>query len=136
MIKYDLICKKAHEFEGWFSNSGDYDDQKDKRLLVCPTCGTDKVEKAIMAPAVSTSNKNALALRDMADKIRTSIAQTCDDVGDKFADEARAIHYGEKPKRGIYGSASPREAADLIKEGVEIAPLPDAIAPKPNKKLN
>jgi hypothetical protein len=146
MIKYNLICRHDHAFEAWFSSSADYDVQRKKRLVGCPFCGSAKVEKAIMAPNVATSRKKdavaaqqkeAMALMNKAaDKIRKEIEDKCDYVGDKFADEARAIHYGEKEERGIYGEASAKEAADLQDEGVGIAPLPDVIAPKPTKKLN
>jgi len=75
-------------------------------------------------------------LNKQAAKIRKEIEVNCDYVGDKFADEARSIHYGEKPERAIYGEASPKEAADLHDEGVGIAPLPDILAPKPKSKQN
>ena len=136
MIKYDLICKNAHEFEGWFSSSKDYDTQRAKRLVICPMCSTAKVEKAIMAPAVATRNTTGAAAVDIAEKIRQEISDNCENVGDNFADEARAIHYGEKPERGIYGTASAKEAAGLVEEGVSIAPLPDVLLPKPKKTLN
>jgi len=146
MIRYDLICRHDHEFEAWFSNSSDYDAQREKRLVQCPHCGSAKVEKAIMAPNVSTARKKseivtkqkaAMAMMNAAaETIKKEIEEKCDYVGEKFADEARAIHYGEKPERGIYGQATPKEAADLKEEGVGIAPLPDVITPKPAKKLN
>jgi len=146
VIKYNLICKQDHEFEGWFSSSSDYDMQRKKRLVQCPHCGSAKVEKAIMAPNVSTSRKKeatalkqkkAMALMNKAAQtIRKEIEETCDYVGDKFADEARAIHYGEKEERAIYGEASVKEAAELYEEGVGIAPLPEVLVPKPAKKLN
>lgn len=103
-----------------------------------------------MAPNVSTSRKKeqaaskqkqaqneAMAMMNVAaTKIRKEIEDKCDYVGDKFADEARAIHYGEKTERPIYGEATPSEAIGLKEEGVGIAPLPDILAPKPAKKLN
>jgi len=146
VIKYNLICRHEHDFEAWFSSSSDYDVQRKKRLVQCPHCGSAKVEKAIMAPNVSTSRKKeaatskrkeAMALMNKAAQaIRQEIEDKCDYVGDKFADEARAIHYGEKEERAIYGQASAKEAADLKEEGVGIAPLPDVLTPKPTKKLN
>lgn len=146
MIKYNLICEHDHEFEGWFSSSSDYDAQCEKQLIACPHCGAVNVEKAIMAPNISTSRKKdaaaaeqakALAMMNQAaQKIREEIADKCDYVGDKFADEARAIHYGEKEERPIYGEASAKEAAALQEEGVTVAPLPDILTPKPAKKLN
>ena len=99
-----------------------------------------------MAPNVSTSRKkDAIAtqhaetlamMNKAAQSIRKEIEDKCDYVGDKFADEARAIHYGEKNERAIYGEATAKEAADLQEEGVGIAPLPDVLTPKPAKKLN
>ena len=136
MIKYDLNCKNGHSFEGWFSSSSDYDVQRKKRLVECPNCGTAKVQKAIMAPAVATGDKRQSALSEIAGRLRKEVSENCEDVGDNFADEARAIHYGEKPKRGIYGTASLKEAAGLAEEGVDISPLPDILTPKPKKKLN
>lgn len=146
MIKYNLICRHDHDFEAWFSSSSDYDAQRKKRLVQCPHCGSAKIEKAIMAPNVSTSRKNeaivskrkeAMAMMNKAAQtIRKEIEEKCDYVGERFADEARAIHYGEKEERPIYGQASPKEAAELQEEGVGIAPLPDVLTPKPAKKLN
>lgn len=146
MIKYNLICHRNHEFEAWFSKGADFDNQAGLGQILCAYCDSTKIEKAIMAPAVSTSRakeasreKAAAGLKAMgeiASKIREDIAQNCDDVGDKFADEARAIHYGEKPARGIYGAASPKDAAALADEGVAIAPLPDMLVPKKKEKLN
>lgn len=140
MIKYNLLCRETHEFEAWFSCSSDYDVQRKKRLIHCPHCGSAKVEKAIMAPNISTSRrkevsasqrKDAMALMNKAaETIRKDIEEKCDYVGERFADEARAIHYGEKEERPIYGQASPKEAADLQEEGVGIAPLPDILTPK------
>lgn len=133
MIKYSLQCDHGHSFEGWFSSSSDYDDQAASGLLCCPQCGTDKVEKAIMTPAVRSSDKQAA----IAEAIRNEIAQNCDDVGDSFADEARAMYYGEKPQRGIYGKATPKEAKDMLEEGIPALPLPAALDPKRAKnKLN
>ena len=147
MIRYDLICHNDHEFEAWFSGSADYDAQRKKRLVACPICGSTKIDKAIMAPAVSTARKKdaraetqalqtSAVMNEMAAKIRDEITSQCDDVGEKFAEEARAMHYGEKDKRGIYGQASLKDAAELYEEGITAIPLPDAIAPKPKKKLN
>lgn len=146
MIKYNLICKQDHEFEAWFSSSADYDVQRKKRLVQCPHCGSAKVEKAIMSPNVSTSRKKAAIaskqkqamamMNKAAQTIRKEIEDKCDYVGDKFADEARAIHYGEKEERPIYGQASAKEAKELNDEGVAIAPLPDVLTPKSAKKLN
>lgn len=146
MIKYTLICAEGHEFEIWFSKSSDFDEQAPKGLIECPFCGSTKVEKGIMAPNISTSRKkDSIAVKQKqalqmmnkaAAKIRKEIEDKCDYVGEKFADEARAIHYGEKPERAIYGEATPSEAAGLHEEGVDIAPLPDILSPKGKSKAN
>ncbi len=147
MIKYNLICSHGHDFDIWFSKSADYDVQAPKGLINCPYCGDSRVEKAIMAPNISTSRKKekmALQSQDMAgkamatvdraaQKLRDEIERNCEDVGDKFADEARAIHYGESEQRAIYGKATAKDARDLREEGIEAVALPDAIAPKKDK---
>ncbi len=146
MIKYTLICAREHEFEIWFSKSSDFDEQAPKGLIACPHCGSTKVEKAIMAPNVSTSRKKekiasehakAMTMMNaMADKIRKGIEENCEYVGDDFAEEARAIHYGEKDERGIYGEATPEDALSLVEEGIGVAPLPDPLVPKPKRDMN
>lgn len=153
MIRYDLICKQGHVFEAWFSSSSDYDAQAEEELLCCATCGSSKVEKAIMAPNISTSRTkeagraveaNKLAMmsvqaQKVADRVRAEIESKCDYVGDKFVEEARAMHYGEKEERPIYGKASLSDASDLAEEGVGIAAIPEPfipIAAKPKKNLN
>lgn len=144
MIRYNLICDSDHEFEGWFSSSSDYDQQAVSGLLSCPVCSTKQVEKAIMAPAVKTARKAAdpkadieSVMNTVAAKIRHEIEKNCEHVGTNFAKEARAIHYGEKPERAIYGSTTPEESAELKQEGIEAHPLPDAFVPGAGKtKLN
>lgn len=130
MIKYNLRCQKDHHFEGWFGSSHDYEDQAESGLLLCPECGSKKVEKAIMAPAVRSSDKTGA----IAAAIREEIATQCDDVGENFTEEARAMYYGDKPSRGIYGKATPKQAKDMIEEGIPALPLPDIFDPKRSKK--
>ena len=122
-------------------------------LLCCAVCASSEVRKTIMAPNVTTSRKKeqtrethqkslsvmSAEARKMAEAVKAEIRKNCENVGDKFADEARAMHYGEKESRGIYGKASLREASELAEEGVSIAPLPDVYVPeesKSDKKLN
>ncbi len=146
MIKYSLVCAHSHEFEAWFSKSSDFDEQASKGFIECPICGSVEVVKAIMAPNVATSRKKEETahqqekamkmVNEVAAKIRREIEKNCEYVGGKFADEARAIHYGEKVERAIYGEATPREAAALIDEGVQVAPLPEILSPKTKKSLN
>ncbi|NTF09356.1 DUF1178 family protein [Agrobacterium rubi] len=135
MIRYALNCEKAHEFEGWFSGSADFDAQLERGLITCPVCGSPKVGKMLMAPSVSTARERE-ATRTLAmdaaqkqafAKIKETLASiraNADDVGDKFPEEARKIHYGETEERGIIGQASPQEAKALIEEGIAVAPLP------------
>ena len=138
MIKFTLKCQKGHEFEAWFGKGSDFDDQSARGLVQCAICGNDKIEKAPMAPNVQTSrSKSSMRqYRGMEEKMRIHLAENCDNVGDDFSDEARAIHYGEKPERGIYGHASPAEAQELLDEGVEILPLPATLDPSIKKKIN
>lgn len=136
MISFNLICSNAHEFEVWFSSSSDYDSQRERGLVECPVCGDKEVEKALMAPSVSTSRKQEqsvpVAMNAEQQKMMTQIHELtkkmregAENVGDKFAEEARKIHYGETEARGIYGKATPVEAKDLADEGVEFIPLPE-----------
>ncbi|RWE52346.1 DUF1178 family protein [Mesorhizobium sp.] len=134
MIRFSLICEHEHEFEGWFRSNDDFDTQKKRGFVDCPTCGSHRIEKALMAPAVSTgrkqekialamgeAQKQALAqLKAMAEKVR----ENADYVGDKFAEEARKIHFGESDPRGIYGEATLEEAKGLAEDGVEFMPIP------------
>ena len=134
MIRFSLICDQDHEFEAWFRNNDDFDKQKKRGFVECPACGSHKVEKALMAPAVSTGRKKekiALAMNEMQKKamaeikaLSEKIRENADYVGDKFAEEARKIHFGEADARGIYGEATSEEARGLIEDGVEFMPIP------------
>lgn len=139
MIKFTLACEAGHDFEGWFGSSKDYETQLQRDLVSCPFCGSLKVEKALMAPSVSTSrtkakiqqkinvatvNKSRQAMFAELKEMRDKITENAEDVGEKFPEEARKIHYGESQERGIYGEASPEDVKDLVEEGVKIAPLP------------
>lgn len=134
MIRFSLICEQTHEFEAWFRNNEDFDKQAKRGFVECPHCGSSKVQKALMAPAVSTSRKQekiALAmgeaqkqamaqLQAMSEKLR----ENADYVGDKFAEEARKIHFGETDPRGIYGEASAEDVRGLVEDGVDFMPIP------------
>ena len=131
MIVYNLRCRNAHEFEGWFRDSAAFDAQAKDGILTCPVCDSRKVEKAIMAPAVSGTAKKptvteteARKMRQFMTGLRKYVQQNADYVGNNFAEEARRIHYGEAEERHIYGEASPEEAKELMEEGVDVAPLP------------
>ena len=135
MIRYELSCDNGHTFEGWFGSAEDFDRQREKGLVSCPACGSSHVAKRLMAPSVSTARKkeNRQALvaeagrREVVDKMReivTAIRASSEDVGDRFPEEARKIHYGEAEERRLIGKATVDEARELLEEGVGIAPLP------------
>ena len=144
MIRYDLICADGHEFDGWFSNSAAFDEQSRKGLVACIHCGSTSIEKQLMAPGIPVkSNRKAepaskakpvLAgaalgpreqkLIQMMREVRKAVEESAEYVGDRFADEARKIHYEEAEKRGIYGETTTDDAKALIEEGIEIHPLP------------
>ena len=134
MIRFSLHCDQAHEFEGWFRSNDDFDTQKKRGFVECPTCGSHKVEKALMAPAVSTGRKREKIALAMGEQQRRAMAElkalsekmreNADYVGDKFAEEARKIHFGETDARGIYGEATVDEARSLAEDGVEFMPIP------------
>lgn len=130
MIRYQLRCPEDHGFEGWFRSSADYDAQSVKGLLECPVCGSDQVSKAIMAPAVATSEaKEDRAMRmkkvrQFFTQVRKHVESNAEYVGEKFPDEARAIHYGDAEERQIYGEATLADAKELMEEGIPVLPLP------------
>jgi hypothetical protein len=133
MISYTLHCDRGHEFDAWFRSSTDYDKAAGK--TACPICNSKKIEKALMAPSVARTDRDApmrvaapdprqIALRQALREIRQKVTENADYVGDKFAEEARKIHYNEVEARGIYGEATPDDAKALIEEGIEFHPLP------------
>jgi hypothetical protein len=134
VIRFSLSCEHSHDFEGWFRSNEDFDVQRKRSLVGCPVCGSHKVEKALMAPAVSTGRKREKVALAMNEQQRAAMAQlkaltakireNADYVGDKFAEEARKIHFGESDRRGIYGEATPEEAKGLAEDGVAFMPIP------------
>lgn len=159
MIVYDLHCEHGHRFEGWFSSSADFTDQAEAGLIACPECGTEVVSKAPMAPAVPAKSNTApaqsageamsagggqLSNTPMTAEMKQAIEQLSKAqskalenstwVGDKFAEQSREMHYGERDDAPIHGQASLKEAKSLVDEGVPIAPLPFPVAPP--DKLN
>ncbi|AKH41647.1 hypothetical protein FHS61_002137 [Altererythrobacter atlanticus] len=155
MIVYDLNCDSGHRFEGWFGSSEDYDRQYQAGLLTCPHCGSAVVNKAPMAAAVPRKGNQQGAIRQSAESagaeqrdvsnvpLTPEVAQALEKlaqaqakalekstwVGNAFAEQSRAMHYGEQDAKAIHGQASLEEAKALIDEGIEIAPLPFPIAP-------
>jgi hypothetical protein len=134
MISFSLRCEGDHAFDGWFRNSADFDRQAELGLVTCPSCGSANVGKSLMAPAVSTAKrKEKLAVAATAEQAKMlaqlqelarKVRDTAENVGDKFAEEARKIHFGETEARGIYGEATLEEAKGLAEEGVAFMPLP------------
>jgi hypothetical protein len=154
MIRYALTCDKGHHFESWFADSTAYDKQAKRSLVACPHCGSTKVEKAIMAPRLAGARKRKApvdaAMSDVATpsaapeasapvammtpqeqelrgklkELRDHLTKNADNVGTKFPDEARKIHYGETEHRSIYGVATADDAKELAEEGIAFHPLP------------
>ena len=155
MIKYALVCDKGHEFESWFADSAAYDRQRKRKLVTCAVCDSTKVEKAIMAPRITTKktrrpapdapaaaapvtnemptappapvamlSPQELEFRSKLKELRDHLVKNAENVGGKFPEEARKMHYGEIEHRSIYGVATPEEAKDLLEEGIECHPLP------------
>ncbi len=130
MILFDLKCANAHTFEAWFRDGATFEKQSAAGEVMCPICGDSKVEKAPMAPRVSTARQRkpeaerAKRIGKALQELRAHIESTCEYVGDRFAEEARRIHYGEADPRGIYGRADDREAVELREEGIEFLRIP------------
>lgn len=135
MIRYSLICDHGHEFEGWFSESADFDRQKEGGFLSCPVCSSLAISKTLMAPSVATARQKEESQKLVFDQVQkeaflklkeavAAVKANSEDVGERFPEEARKIHYGETEARGIIGNATPDEVHALIDEGIEVAPLP------------
>jgi hypothetical protein len=154
VINYSLACDQGHSFESWFQNSAAYDKQAKRGLVACPLCGSVKVEKAIMAPRLARRDKStSIAVREEAapapaeaatpdtsavammspqehefrkklKELREHLTANADNVGKKFPEEARKMHYGETKHRSIYGEASAEDAKELHEEGIAFHPLP------------
>lgn len=137
MIRYSLKCAEGHGFESWFKSADAYDTLHKAGQVACPSCGSAKVEKALMAPQVSASEDKAplskqTEVEAKIKELRDHVEANSDYVGGEFATEARAMYLGDKPSRAIYGEAKPEEAKSLIEDGVPVAPLPF----KPTRKAN
>lgn len=150
MIHYNLRCERGHAFESWFQSSAAYEQQEKRKLVSCPVCGSAKVERGIMAPqivskkerdivepapaaAIPATTTSASAPLVMAQErevraklreLRDHILSSSDNVGERFPNEARKMHYGDIEHRPIYGEASADEARALMEEGVEVSTLP------------
>lgn len=142
MVVYNLLCKKKHSFEGWFPSFEDFQKQADKKLISCPTCGTTKVEKVPHACAVHVKKEqppappakknvpapaappSAAEFKEMLLRVHHYVKENFEDVGPRFAEEAKQIHKGEAAERPIHGTATISEVKELAEEGVPCMPLP------------
>lgn len=150
MIVFDLKCEEnGHVFEAWFGSSADYEGQRARGLVACPICGDERVTKAVMAPAVAAKGNrqpvvvrsdaapvaktgDAAKMRALVEAMAAAQKQVLENstwVGRDFADQARAMHYGEQDRSSIHGEVAPAEARALAAEGVEVAPLPFPVIP-------
>lgn len=139
MIRFALKCENDHRFESWFASGDAFDTLKAKGHVACAVCGTDAIEKDIMAPRVSAGREAEKPLSAPASpaeqavaEMRRQIEDNADYVGKSFAKEARDIHEGTAPDRAIYGEANAQDARKLLEEGVPVVPLPFT----PNRKAN
>ncbi|WP_306119512.1 MULTISPECIES: DUF1178 family protein [unclassified Roseitalea] len=139
-MKFTLHCDNAHDFEAWFRSNDDYETQARRGFVECPVCGSNQVQKALMAPAIATGRakderKQAIMVaagkamqRELMQKMREitrQVKDNADNVGARFPEEARKMHYGETDAKPIYGTATTDEVESLVDEGVEIMPLVD-----------
>ncbi len=140
----DLQCGHQHGFEGWFASEDDFAGQLQRGLVSCPLCGDARIEKKLSAPRLNLRTSRhepapeAPAAESPSADPRTSpqalqahmlstlrrIVAESEDVGERFADQARAMHHGEVERRNIRGRTTPREAVELLEEGVDVLPLP------------
>ena len=129
MILFSLRCAKGHEFEGWFRDGEGFEAQQQTGEIACPECGETQVEKALMAPNIGRSHKNRppitpAQMRAALVELRHQVESKCDYVGERFAEEARKIHYGEVDAHGIYGEATNEESKELADEGISFGRIP------------
>lgn len=143
MKVFDLACAHDHRFEGWFGSAEDYESQLERGLIECPMCSSRSIRKlpsaarlnlsgasekpaatAPAGPAAGGAPPDPRALQAMFMKLARRIVENTEDVGERFADEARRIHYREAPERGIRGTTSPEQARELADEGIEVFSFP------------
>ena len=138
MINFNLICKIClTEFEGWFDNSEEFEKQKRKNLLLCPSCNSSSIKKSLMTPnlskkANSKKTKIKKAMVNDIKKYKKVIEKNFEYVGDNFTEEAKKIKYGETKDRPIYGEASIEQTKELMEEEIQVVPLPWTSTKKTN----
>ena len=133
MPKYNLLCTRDHEFEGWFASEESYLDQKNKKLIACPICDNTGIRRAVMAPNINLKSKKIQSKksntafynsRSTLQHLKTWVEKNCENVGDNFAKEARKASLGERDDH-IYGTASDKEIKELHKEGIGAIRIPN-----------
>ena len=129
MILFTLRCAAGHEFEGWFRDGDGFEAQRKTNEIACPECGDTQVEKAVMAPNITRSRPKGppispAQMRAALVELRRQVETNCDYVGERFAEEARKIHYGEADPHGIYGEATKEESHELAEEGISFGRIP------------
>lgn len=135
MIEYRLTCDNGHRFDAWFKSAAAFDDQNARGIVSCPQCQSTAVSKAPMAPAIGRSGSEKVSLsaghpdlarlRQAMMEFRRKVTSSAENVGDRFAEEARKIHFNEADPRSIYGEATRDEVAGLIEDGIDFMPLPN-----------
>ena len=133
----DLQCPHGHRFEGWFASAEDFETQAAQHLVECPICGAKEVSRLPSAPrlnlsgatsdakpAAAASESQAREWQARAMQALREVLEKTENVGDRFAEEARRIHYNEAPARSIRGVTTPEDARALVEEGIEVMPLP------------
>ncbi len=131
----DLQCSAHHQFEGWFASEDDFQGQLGRGLVECPMCGDKAVTKKLSAPRLNLRAQQPQATREVMTapdatlqaawlKMVRHVMANTEDVGERFAEEARKIHYGESEERGIRGQATPQQTEALLEEGISVLPLP------------
>lgn len=129
----DLQCPDGHRFEGWFASADDFESQLSRKLVECPICGVTEVSRLPSAPRLNLSGASEPkpVSRDQAEQWQAhamralrEVLEKTENVGDRFAEEARRMHYNEAPSRNIRGVASAEDARALVEEGIDVMPLP------------
>lgn len=126
----DLQCPHGHRFEGWFASTDDFEAQLSRKLVECPVCGATEVSRMPSAPrlnlsgATQTRPAESHALQAQVMRASREVLEKTENVGERFAEEARRIHYNEAPARSIRGVTTPEDAQALVEEGIDVMPLP------------
>ena len=134
MIKYNLKCSNHHEFESWFSDSGEFEKLKKRKLLECIHCSSKIITKSIMAPMISVIKKKNIEIkklnrllsseREKLQKLRNYVEKNFEYVGENFSKKVREIYYDKKNQKAIYGTTTQKERNELYEEGIDLLSIP------------